>query len=59
TFNDKESGYRRENNECTDLFMDCFKCFGACDACCPASGEGFFRRAAAFCGNICVGIRKC
>lgn len=59
TFRDEESGYQRDTNECTEFCMDFFICFGACEACCPLSGEGFFSSLAAFCGNICVGLRKC
>lgn len=59
TFEDNESGYHRESNECTEFCMDFFMCFGACDSCCPLSGEGFFSGAAAFCGNLCISLRKC
>lgn len=53
------SGYHRESNECVEFCADLFICFGACDACCPASGEGCLTSTAAFCGNICVGMFKC
>lgn len=59
TFKDNESGYQRESHECTEFCIDFFMCFGACDACCPLNGEGFFSSAAAFCANICVSMRKC
>lgn len=59
TMDDNQSGYHRESNECTEFCADLFMCFGACDACCPLSGEGCLSSMAAFFGNICVTCWKC
>ncbi|SGZ55064.1 CIC11C00000004534 [Sungouiella intermedia] len=59
TYSDNESGYQRESNECTEFCMDFFICFGACDACCPASGEGCLSSFAAFVGGLCFACCKC
>lgn len=59
TFNDDASGYQRDSNECTEFCMDLFICFGACDACCPLSGEGCLSSLAAFVGNLCFACCKC
>lgn len=59
TYSDDASGYERELNECTEFCLDLFTCFGAFDACCPATGEGCCSSTAAFFGNICVGLFKC
>lgn len=59
TVTDNASGYQRDTNECTEFCIDLFNCFGACDACCPLTGEGCLSTTAAFLGNICVGCIKC
>lgn len=59
TYSDLGSGYDRDNNECTEFCTDLFMCFGACDACCPASGEGCLSSFAAFVGGLCVACCRC
>lgn len=59
TVSETWSGYHRETNECTEFCQDYFICFGACDACCPSTGEGCLSSTAAFFGNIMVGFCKC
>ncbi|KAM9892307.1 hypothetical protein OXX79_010110 [Metschnikowia pulcherrima] len=59
TYADDASGYQRETNECTEFCLDLFTCFGACDACCPSTGEGCLSSTAAFFGGLCVGCLKC
>lgn len=58
-YSDNHSGYHRDTNECTEFCFDLFQCFGACEACCPLSGEGCLSSTAAFFGNICVTCWKC
>ncbi|KAF3990615.1 hypothetical protein FT663_01690 [Candidozyma haemuli var. vulneris] len=59
TVSETWSGYHRDTNECTEFCQDCCICFGACDACCPSTGEGCLSSTAAFFGNIMVGFCKC
>lgn len=59
TYNDNESGYKRESNECTEFFVDLFTCFGLLGDCCPLSGEGCLTNTGIFIGNLCVSCCKC
>ncbi|GEQ72027.1 hypothetical protein JCM33374_g5713 [Metschnikowia sp. JCM 33374] len=59
TYDDDASGYQRETNECSEFCIDLFSCFGACDVCCPSTGEGCLSTTAAFLGGLCVGCLKC
>lgn len=59
TVSETWSAYHRDTNECTEFCQDCLICFGACEACCPSTGEGCLSSTAAFFGNIMVGFCKC
>lgn len=59
TASDAQSGYHRDTNECTEFCQDFVTCFGACDACCPSSGEGCLSSFALFVGNLCFACCKC